>query len=84
LPTVNLQPSIFNQPNLPTAGICSSKNGIVPQTTNVQNLATTHNNPYNQPLKSQESYLFLEEDFLNFFYSKITAQGKSIPQTPTN
>jgi hypothetical protein len=64
------QPSIFNfQPS--TEDICSSPTAFVPQTTNVQNLPIIHNSSRKQSLKSQESDLFLEKSFLNFFYSKI-------------
>jgi hypothetical protein len=81
----NLQLSIFNQPNLPTCKRSNvptfpRSNAIlptfqspafVPQTTNLEKPLITHNRRRKLALKSQESYLFLEKDFLNFFYSKI-------------
>jgi hypothetical protein len=59
--------STFHSSILPTF----QSPAFVPQTTNLEKPLITHNRRRKLALKSQESYLFLEKDFLNFFYSKI-------------
>jgi hypothetical protein len=62
----------FHSSNLQSSldDICSSSTAFVPQTTNVENPLITHNSPRKLALKSQESYLFLEKAFFNFFLLK--------------
>lgn len=90
--TVHRQSSSLNVQTCPRSNVQTLQSppfvphltAFVPQTTNVEDPPITRNIPRIPALKWQESYLFLERNFLNFLYSKITDHGASSTPSPVS